>query len=173
MSYDLPIQQTVRRVDTRFQLGFATEAKERIPEGDGFVLSASRQGLHVLARNEDRLSVPVETLRLFYGPALEVSPPKVRFIEGVQVQEPIMHVRISLSEKRWLEPVRRALSARRASLEEEYLGLRHAVLRYEAPLARLIGLPAELLGLTDGNARYWIVLSHYALVTGDPGGNAA
>ena len=69
MTYDLPIQQTLRRVDTRFQLGFATEAKERIPEGDGFVLSPSRQGLHVLARNEDRLSVPVETLRLVYGPA--------------------------------------------------------------------------------------------------------
>jgi translation elongation factor EF-G len=89
------------------------------------------------------------------------------------VQEPIMHVRISLSEKRWIGPVRRALSARRATLQEEYLGVRHAVLRYEAPLVRLVGLPAELLGLTDGSARYWIVLSHYALVTGEPDGSAA
>ena len=173
MTYDLPIQQTVRRVDTRFQLGFATEAKERIPEGDGFVLSPSRGGLHILARNEDRLSAPVENLRAVYGTAVEIGPPTVRFIQGVQVQEPIMHVRISLSEKRWLKPVRRALSARSATLEEEYAGLRHAVLRYVAPLARLIGLPAELLGLTSGTARYWIVLSHYALVTGDPGGEAA
>ena len=47
------------------------------------------------------------------------------------------------------------------------------VLRYEAPLARLIGLPAELERLTSSTARYWIVLSHYALVTGGPGGRAA
>jgi translation elongation factor EF-G len=47
------------------------------------------------------------------------------------------------------------------------------VLRYEAPLARLLGLPAELARLTSGTARYWIVLSHYAPVTGDPGGRAA
>jgi hypothetical protein len=47
------------------------------------------------------------------------------------------------------------------------------VLRYEAPLTRLLGLPAELNRLTANTARYWIVLSHYALVTGDPGGRAA
>ena len=33
--------------------------------------------------------------------------------------------------------------------------------------------PAELNSLTAGTARYWIVLSHYALVTRDPGGRAA
>jgi hypothetical protein len=47
------------------------------------------------------------------------------------------------------------------------------VLRYEAPLARVLGLPAELARLTSGSARYWILLSHYALVTRDPGGSAA
>ena len=49
MNFDLPIEQLVRRTDTRFQLGFATEAKERVPARDEFVLSASRKGLHVLA----------------------------------------------------------------------------------------------------------------------------
>jgi predicted membrane GTPase involved in stress response len=172
MNYDLPIEQLVRRLDTRFQLGFATEAKARVPVRDEFVLSASRRGLHVLARNEDGLSAPVEVLRRAYGPSLAVEEPRVRLIEGVQVQEPIMHVRISL-ESGYQDAVKRALLARGATAEEEYSRTRLAVLRYEAPLARLIGLPAELVRLTAGTARYWIVLSHYALVTRGPGGRAA
>jgi predicted membrane GTPase involved in stress response len=172
MNFDLPIEQLVRRTDTRFQLGFATEAKERISAGDAFALSASRRGLHVLARNEDSLAAPVEALRGTYGPRLEVGPPTVRLIEGVQVQEPIMHVRITL-ETAYQEAVKQALLAREATLEEEHARTRRALLRYEAPLARLLGLPAELNRITANTARYWIVLSHYALVTGDPGGRAA
>lgn len=167
MYHDLPIEQLVRRKDTRFQLGFATEARERVPGGEEFALSASRRGLHVLARNEDGLSEPVDVLRDIYGPSLEVGSPTVRLIEGVQVQEPIMHVRISL-ERRYLETVKPALLRRGATLEEEYARSRLAVLRFEAPLARLLGLTAELKQLTSGTARNWIVLSHYALVTGGP-----
>jgi predicted membrane GTPase involved in stress response len=172
MNFDFPIEQLVRRTDTRFQLGFATEAKARVPAREEFVLSASRRGLHVLARNEDSLYTPIEALRQAYGPSLAVEEPQVRLIEGVQVQEPIMHVRISL-ETVYQDAVKRALLARGASGEEEYARSRLAVLRYEAPLARLIGLPAELVRLTSGTARYWIVLSHYALVTRGPGGRAA
>jgi predicted membrane GTPase involved in stress response len=172
MNYDLPIEQLVKRADTRFQFGFANEAKERVPERDDFMLSASRRGLHVLARNEDGLSAPIAVLRQTYGASLVVEEPKVRLIQGVQVQEPIMHVRISL-ETAYVDAVKQALLLRGASPEDEQARIRFAVLRYEAPLARLIGLPAELVQLTSGTARYWIVLSHYALVTGDPGGRAA
>jgi predicted membrane GTPase involved in stress response len=172
MHPDLPIEQLVRRKDTRFQLGFAAEARELVPERDEFVLSGSRRGLHVLARNEDSLATPVEVLREVYGPKLEVQPPRVRLIEGVQVQEPIMHVRISL-KTRFREVARQALAARSATLMEEYARSSYCVLRYEAPLAHLIGLPGELAKLTGGSARHWIVLSHYALVTRDPGGSAA
>jgi len=172
MNFDLPIEQLVRRVDTRFQLGFATEAKQRLPARDEFALSPSRRGLHVLARNEDALAAPVDALRGTYGSSLEVGPPTVRLIEGVQVQEPIMHVRIAL-ETGYQEAVKQVLLAREATLEEEHARSRRAVLRYEAPLARLLGLPAQLNELTAGTARYWIVLSHYALVTRDPGGRAA
>jgi predicted membrane GTPase involved in stress response len=172
MNFDLPIEQLVRRMDTRFQLGFATEAKERVPARDEFVLSPSRRGLHVLARNEDGLAGPVDALRNAYGQSLEVGPPTVRLIEGVQVHEPIMHVRIAL-ETGYQEAVKQVLRAREATLEEEHARSRRAVLRYEAPLARLLGLPAELNRLTAGTARYWIVLSHYAVVTSDPGGRAA
>lgn len=172
MHPDLPIEQLVRRKDTRFQLGFAAEARELVPERDEFVLAGSRRGLHVLARNEDSLATPVEVLREVYGPKLEVQPPRVRLIEGVQVQEPIMHVRISL-QTRFRETARQALAARSATLMEEHARSSYCVLRYEAPLAQLLGLPGELAKLTDGSARHWIALSHYALVTRDPGGSAA
>ena len=172
MNFDLPIEQLVRRTDTRSQLGFANEAKGRVPAREEFVLSASRRGLQVLARNEDSLSAPIEVLRRAYGPSLVVEEPQVRLIEGLQVQEPIMHVRISL-EIAYQDAVKRGLLVRGATAEEEYSRSRLAVLRYEAPLARLIGLPAELVRLTLGTARYWIVLSHYALVTRGPTRRAA
>ncbi|HMN13375.1 MAG: hypothetical protein IT488_03250 [Gammaproteobacteria bacterium] len=172
MNFHLPIEQLVRRTDTRFQLGFATEAKERVSARDEFALCPSRKGLHVLAQNEDCLSAPIEALRQVYGPKLAVDEPLVRLIEGVQIQEPIMHIRICL-ELGYQDAVRRSLLLRGATAKEEHSRSRLAVLRYEAPLARLIGLPAELRQLTSDSARYWIVLSHYALVTRGPGGAAA
>jgi predicted membrane GTPase involved in stress response len=162
----------MRRKDTRFQLGFATQAKQLVPRRDEYLLSASHNGLHLFARNEDGLAAPVGLLREVYGPDLDVQPPRVRLIEGVQVQEPIMHVRISL-KLRYADLAKRALDARGAMLTEEYVRSAYCVLRFEAPLAQLLGLPDELARLTEGTARHWIVLSHYALVTRDPGGKAA
>jgi predicted membrane GTPase involved in stress response len=172
MHPDMPIEQLVRRKDTRFQFGFANEARNLVPDRDDFVLATSHKGLHVLARSEESLAAPVETLREVYGQDLDIAPPQVRFIEGVQVQEPIMHVRISLAA-RFLDPVKEALRARGANPSEEYVRAGYCVLRYEAPLADLLGLPAQLARLTLGTAKHWIVLSHYALITGPGGGRAA
>ena len=169
---DLPIEQLVRRKDTRFQLGFATEAKQLLLPKEEFVLAASPKGLRVLGRNEDALATPVEILREVYGAKVQVLPPEVRLIEGVQVKQPIMHVRITM-ELRFLDAVKRAFLERGAVPEEEHIGSRYCVLRYLAPLAHLLGLPAEVSLLTEGEARHSIVLSHYALVNGDPGGRAA
>ena len=172
MHFDMPIEQLVRRTDTHFQMGFATEARSRMPRAEEFTLQPSRDGLLVLARNEESLAPPVELLRETYGTRLDVRDPRVRLIGGVQVKEPIMHVRISL-QVRFLDAVARAMLGRGAAPEEEYARGRHCVLRYEAPLADLLGLHHELARVTEGTARHWIALSHYALVTRDPGGNAA
>lgn len=172
MHPDLPIEQLVRRKDTRFQYGFAIEAKKRVPARGEFLLSASNKGLHVLARNEDDLATPVEVLHDLYGSKLEIQPPRVRFIEGEPVQEPIMQVRISLL-LRYADVVTQALKARGAVQTAEHSLSRYCALRYEAPLAALLGLPDELATLTEHSAKHWIVLSHYALVTPDPGGRAA
>jgi predicted membrane GTPase involved in stress response len=172
MHPDLPIEQLVRRRGMAFQFAFATEAKERLPRDEEFELNASHKGLRVLGRNEEALVRPVATLRDLYGASLEVAPPRVRLIEGVQVREPIMHLRVSLPTQ-FREPVKRSLGRRGAALCEEYVRGTWCVLRYEAPLARLLGLSAELARLGAGGAKHWIALSHYALVTGGPDGDAA
>jgi predicted membrane GTPase involved in stress response len=172
MYRDLPIEQLVRRADTRFQFGFANEARDLVPARDEFMLAPTRHGLRVLGRNEDSLQRPVAVLREVYGPRLEVHPPEVRLIGGVRLQEPIMHVRISINS-RDLDAVKAALEKRGATPAEEYVRSSYAVLRYEAPLADLLGLGTELSQLADGSAKHWIVLSHYAVVDRDPGGKAA
>lgn len=172
MHFDMPIEQVLRRIDTRFQFGFANEAREFIPESEQFLLKASNAGLLVLGRNEDALAAPVETLRDVYGLKLDVQPPRVRLIKGIQVQEPIMHVRVALKAM-YRSAVKAAMSARGATLDEEYAKSNYCVLRYEARLARLLGLSAELKAQTAGSAKHWIALSHYAIVTRDPGGRAA
>lgn len=169
MHFDLPIQQLLRRNDTRFQFGFARQARGLVPPRDEFILTASRKGLRVLGRNEEALRLPVEVLRDLYGPKLEVEPPEVRF---AQSQQPVMHVRISV-ETPLLETVKDALRKRHAALQEEYVRARYSVVRYEAPLADLLGLPDELSRATDGRARHWIALSHYAPSNRTPGGDAA
>jgi len=172
MRPEMPIEQLVRRTDTHFQLGFGAEARERIPENEEFALHASRTGLLILGRNEESLVPPVELLRAMYRDKLQVQAPRVRLIGGVQVKEPIMHVRISL-EARFLDAVARAMLGRGAAPSEEYARGRYCVLRYEAPLADLLGLRTELARSTDGTAKHWVALSHYALVTRSPGGDAA
>ena len=169
---DMPIEQLVRRKGMAFQFAFATEAKELLPQREEFLLTASRKGLHVLAKNEEGQTQPVAALREVYGASLEVEPPRDRLIEGVQVKEPIMHVRISMyADLR--EVVKRALLRRGGSLSEEHVRSAYCVQRFEAPLAGLLGLSAELSRLTAGTAKHWIALSHYAIVTRDPGGKAA
>ena len=108
MHLHLPIEQLVQRVGSAFQFGFATEAKELLPEGEEFLLNASHRGLHVLARNEEALALPRDVLLDVYGPSLRIDAPRVRLIEGVQLQEPIMHVRISLPTQ-YRESVKRAM----------------------------------------------------------------
>jgi predicted membrane GTPase involved in stress response len=172
MHLDLPLEQLVKRRGMAFQFAFATEATELMPRAVDFAATASHKGLHVLAQNEDSLARPVQVLREAYGSSLVLDPPKVRLIEGVQLREPIMHLRISMYAD-FREAVKKVLRKRGAILTEDYSRSTYCVLRYEAPLADLLGFPAELSQLTSGTAKHWIALSHYAIVTRDPGGKAA
>ena len=172
MHFDMPIEQLVRRADTRFQLGFANEARRRVPDADDFRLQPSARGLCVLARNEESLGRPIGVLKDIYASTLQVEPPRVRILRDGQVKEPVMHVRISL-EARFLDAVARAMLGRGCVPTEEYARGKFCVLRYEAPLADLLGLPEELRDVTGGTAEHRMALSHYALLTRPPGPDAA
>jgi len=172
MHLDLPLEQLVKRRGMAFQFAFATEAKALVPAADDFAVTASHKGLHVLARDEEGLVRPVLVLRQAYGESLELAPPRVRLIKGVQVREPIMNLRISMYAE-FRAAVKKALRGRGATLTGEYVRATYCVLRYEARLADLLGFPAALRRLTAGSAKHWIALSHYAIVTRDPGGSAA
>jgi translation elongation factor EF-G len=97
----------------------------------------------------------------------------VRLIPGNPVQQPVASVRISTRDD-FNEQVRSELAARGTTILEEASRARAFVLRGEAPLANLLGLPSRLAALTGGNAVHWIRLSHYApILPGPPGGQAA
>jgi predicted membrane GTPase involved in stress response len=172
MHRDLPLEQLVKRRGMPFQLAFAREAKELIPPALDVATAASHKGLHVLAQNEESLARPVTLLREVYGSNLVFEPPQVRLIEGAPLREPIMHLRIRMRTE-FRETVKQALWKRGAVLTEAHVRATHCVLRYEAPLADLLGFPAELARLAAGTAEHWILLSHYAIVVRDPGGQAA
>jgi hypothetical protein len=115
MHLELPLEQLAKRRGAAFQFAFATQAKELMPEPDGFAFTASHKGLHVLAENEDALARPVEVLREVYGANLELAPPRVRLIEGVQGKQPIMQVRVSIYAD-FREAVKTLLTRRGAKL---------------------------------------------------------
>ena len=166
MHLELPLEQLFRRRGLGAQLAFATEAMERMPRRRDFVATPSTLGLHVVAKDEEALEAPAEALRQAYGPELDIAPPKVRLIDGVRLEEPIMHVEISVHE-RYRARVRKAMARRNARPSVEFERLL-AVPHYEAPLADLLGLGEELSKLTRGTAIHWMALSHYAHVRRRP-----
>jgi hypothetical protein len=145
------IERLARPRKARGQFRFAAEAKSRIAAPRDFVLAKSHRGLHLLAKDERGLQMPVDALRTAYGSAVVIEPHSIG--------QPVMEVRIGL-ERSKLERIRPALRGRGVNPSEEYDGRHYCVLRFEAPFAALLGLPAELADLTSGR------FSHQILVTG-------
>lgn len=162
MHLELPLEQLVRRRGRAPQLAFATEAMDHLPPRADYALMPSPLGLHLLARDEDALEALIGALRQAYGRLLDVAPARVRFIEGVRTEEPVMHLEISV-ERRYEAPVRKAMARRGARPSADYERL-FSAMRYEAPLADLLGVGDELARLTKSTARHWMALSHYAHV---------
>jgi hypothetical protein len=160
-----PLEQLVRRSDTRFQTSFAREAARCVPASDDFRLEPSEAGLLVLGRNEEKLSRPVAILREVYGTVIAAGHPRVRYLHGRRVEEPVMHVRIAFAV-RDLALVKRELLLRGTCLEEEDIRGHRGVLRGQAALARLLGLPETLNRISSAPVEDWITLSHYAPVDG-------
>ena len=88
---------------------------------------------------------------------------------GEPAHEPIMHVRVTARREN-AAAVLRELRMRGARMLEECTRNRVFIVRSEARLEALLGLPARLDELTDGLAMHSIRLVRYAPITEGPDG---
>jgi hypothetical protein len=163
MLYQYPLESLARRRATTSQIDFAKEARRVLVDSDDAMFEAHDHGLAIFAANEDALQTPVRVLKDMYGDFVDVRRPKVRVVPGNPPQEPIMHVRISMRTD-YSMGVLAELRTRGARIVEQCIRGRVVILRAEAPLASLLGLPSRLDAMTDGTAAQSIRLLRYAPV---------
>ncbi|HUP98653.1 MAG TPA: hypothetical protein VM073_11955 [Usitatibacter sp.] len=167
MNFQYPLETLARKRASTSQLDFAREARRVFDDDDDTLFEAHDHGLAILAAHENALERPVKVLRQLYGDEVEVRRPKVRYLPGEPLHEPIMHVRISV-RREYADAVVRELRSRGARIVEQCVRPRLSIVRAEAPLALLLGLPALLEVMTDGTASHAIRLLHYAPLPPDP-----
>ena len=167
MLYQYPLESLARRRSTTSQLDFAKQARRILVDSDDAMFEAHDHGLAIFAANEDALRVPLRVLRETYGDFVDVRRPKVRLLPGDPPQEPVMQVRIT-TRADYSIGVLAELRARGARIIEQCVRGRVVILRAEAPLARLLGLPARLEAITDASAAQSIRLVRYAPVPPAP-----
>lgn len=149
MYLQFPLEVLVRNRAHATQKGFAQAALRALDDEDDSVLPEPREdGLALLGTHELALERPTRALHALYGDALEIHAPRVRYMRGRPLHEPIMHVRIEVRHEYRLG-LMQELKSRGARILEECARPRIFIVRAEAPLAVLIGLPA-LLGVTTG-----------------------
>lgn len=167
MYFQYPLETLARNRGTLSQLDFAREAKRALFDSDDVLTEPLDRGLAIFAANEEALEEPRRVLEDLYGEHVELRLPKVRYMPGEPPHEPIMHVRIT-TRREFAPRAVQELRNRRARILEECLRGRTFIVRAEAPLATLLGLPALLDKLTEGTAACAIRLVRYAPVQPDP-----
>jgi predicted membrane GTPase involved in stress response len=172
MHFQYPLETFARKRFLPRQIEFAHRARQAMHNTEDVRFESSEQGLQILTADEDTLVSVAQVLRELYGDFVEVRPPNVRLIPGNPAQQPVMSVRIS-TRRDYSGEVREELGRRGATILEECSRSRVFIVRGEAPLAGLLGLPRRLAALTDGTAVHWIRLSHYAPLPAGPEDSAA
>jgi hypothetical protein len=172
MYFQYPLESLARRRSGGPQKEFARRAKLALSDTDELFSRPLAGGLALFAANEDALEGPARILRDIYGDLVELQPPRVRVIPGEPVQEPVMHVRITARQEH-TGGVLAELRRRGVEITEECLRGRQFIVRAEAPLALLLGLPAALDRLTGGSAAHAIRLVRYEPVSPRFGPEAA
>ena len=163
MYYQYPLEILVRLRDTRSQIDFARRAGEAFAESDDIACEPMERGLAIFAAHEAALAGPMRVLEEIYGEAIEMRGPRIRYIPGAPLHEPIMHVRIT-TRRRWADAVARELKLRDGVILEECARHRDTVIRAEVPLALLLGFEALLEAMTEGEAACTMRLARYAPV---------
>ena len=166
MHRDYPLQRHARhRLETSLP-EFIPRAKWLLKALDDCLLEESRNGLTLLARNEEALETPVWMLREAFGAVLEWGPLQVR-LTGAPPRAPIMHVRVNVPAFRE-EPAKRVLRRRSVAIFEESRGGTRCLLQGEAPLANLLGMGSDLKSVTLGRSLLWTRLARYETCSPDP-----
>jgi hypothetical protein len=167
MHFQYPLETIARKRKAQSQLEFAREAKSVLVDSDEALFEPHPHGLAIFAANEEALAQPTRLLRDLWGDFVEVQRPKVRYMPGEPPHQPIMHVRVA-TRREFAVRVLAELRARRARILEECTRDRAFIVRAEAPLAAVLGLPAKLDALTGGDAASVIRLLGYSPVSPDP-----
>lgn len=163
MLFQYPLEALARRRATTCQIDFARAARQVLVDSDEAIFEAHEHGLAIFTANEDALAAPAMLLHQMYGDLVEVRRPRVRIIPGNPPQQPIMHARITARVDFSLK-IRSELRRRGARLLERCTRGSIEVIRAEAPLAALLGLPARLDAITAGSADHAIRLVRYAAI---------
>jgi hypothetical protein len=153
-------------------LSFARAAAQLLPEHEETAFEPTGSGLTLLAETELSLERPLERLRALYGDELHIAAPAVRYRNAEPIEEPHMGLRV-LSSPSHFNSLRRDLFSRGAVITDSELNEQFGVLRASAPLAVLVGYPAQVKQLSQGRAQLAMWLSHYAPMNQPPGGTAA
>jgi len=168
MYFQYPLEALARKRASLNQIDFAREARRVLSDSDEVMFEPLDRGLAIFAAHEDALEEPRRILQDVYGDFVEVRKPRVRYMPGEPAHEPIMHVRVT-ARREHAAALLRELRRRGARMLEECTRNRVFIVRAEAPLESLLGLPARLEELTDGLAMHSIRLVRYAPVGGPLG----
>jgi len=160
-AHDLyPLEQLVTCPKYRTQRIFANKAIDLLPEYEDTVFEATRDGLRILVMTEADLLKPRTFLMEMFGPEVRFATPHIRLAYADGWQEPIMGFRIA-TEPSYVEPIRKSLSARGASISDIEKRQPTSVIRGEAPLLDLLGFSRTLRKLSRESAEAVVWLSHY------------
>lgn len=167
MHYQYPLESLARKRGTASQREFANQARRALFDSDEALFEAHDHGLAIFAASEEAIEEPRRVLREIYGDWVEVRRPKVRYMPGEPLQEPIAHARIT-TRNEFSVAVLAELRRRGARVVEQCTRPRIFIVRAEAPFAALLGLPAKLETMTHGDAVQSIRLVRYAPVAPEP-----
>jgi translation elongation factor EF-G len=168
MYLQYPLEAVARLRGTRSQIEFATEAKRLLRDTDDVLFEPMDRGLVIFAANEEAIEESARILDEAYDGKVQVRAPVVRLIPGEPVQQPVMYVGVT-ARREHAGVVVQKLRDRGVAILEETLRRREVAVRGEAPLADVLGLPAELAQATGGSASHVIRLTHYAPLPAQPG----
>jgi translation elongation factor EF-G len=173
MREDYPIERHCSHPGEPFQLKFARNAMQILPQDEETAFKPGPRGLLILAETEMALERAAKRLADVYGDDVRIGPPTVRYRQGAHTEEPHMGLRVLCAPEQF-EAVRQDLCMRQAAILDAEVNRHFGIVRARAPLAALLGYPGRLAQLTRGHGQLVMWLSHYeALEDPPPAGSAA